>query len=158
MTKRPSHRPVGSVSKDKQAFTSRLKELDCDPVEVVAQFCMDNVPCNKCHPGTHKVSQAQFLVWAQCDNPTAFEAAKKLRSKITCPWCAGTGRAILSNLEVLSAAKELLARLHPKLAGKKVEKTVRRVRLSRMNAVSDERREELERIAEEEEDGGSSVH
>lgn len=159
MHKRPRHRPVGAVAKDKQALKSRLDEMHCDPVEIMAQFCMDTLPCNKCHPGSHRVTHVQYLIWAECDQPSVIEAARKLRTKVTCPWCAGTGITILSNVERLAAAKELIARLHPKLASKKVEKTTRRVRLSRMNAVSDERRQELESIIEEEEEeDGSSVH
>lgn len=150
-------RPKGSINKDKIAMMDRLSELGCDPLETMAQFCMDSVTCNKCHPNTHKVSYVQYLIWAECDEPEVMSAAAKVREKVVCPWCAGTGRTILSNVEVLSAAKELLARMHAKLASKKVEKQIRRVRLARMNAVSQERQDELEEIARQSE-SESSLH
>lgn len=142
-------RKPNSVNSDKLAFLEKLAELDCDPVERLAQFCMDKVPCTKCNPKSHMVTQVQYLVWAECDDAAVMMAAKRIREKITCPWCAGTGTKIIESTEVLMAARELISRMHAKLAAKKVEKTVKRVRLSRMNAVSEERREELERVAED---------
>lgn len=150
-------RQEGAIGKDRRELLNRLEELGCDPVKVTAQICIDNLPCTKCHPSTHKVTYTQYLIWTKCPDPEVVRGAKSIREKFVCPWCAGTGRTILTNAEVLTAARELLSRMHAKLASKKVEKQVRRVRLSRMNAVSDERREELERIVEKAEKD-SSIH
>jgi hypothetical protein len=151
-------RPKGSLNKDKQAFRDQLAELDCNEVEGLVQFALDSVPCKRCHPTSHKVNHQTFLIWAECTDPVLLDTAKSIRSKLPCPWCAGTGTRIIEPGHMLLALKELIARSHAKLASQKIEKTVRRVRLARMNAVSAERRRELEKIAEQEESSGNQIH